>query len=249
MSPMLRVLGLTAAGMLLMLAALLGIGWQVQQARESAWQAQLDSYLLGHLRATVEDYLATGLQLEQMEALQDVIERDKSAFARIVAIDVFSPRGTVLYSTDTDSRGQHAPDSWRQHLAQAASWRSELPEQRQIGQRFDNDLGQAAGGIVVTLSTATPTPSLVQWKAWALTAAQWLAVAALALLAAAGAVHAGLRRLLRPYDEAARILRGGDSTADGELTQAAQRQHQHWALQDQQRAQARRELEALDGEL
>ena len=249
MSPMLRVLGLTAAGMLLMLAALLGIGWQVQQARESAWQAQLDSYLLGHLRATVEDYLATGLQLEQMEALQDVIERDKSAFARIVAIDVFSPRGTVLYSTDADSRGQPAPDPWRQQLAQTGSWHNDLPEQRQIGQRFDNDLGQAAGGIVVTLSTATPTPSLVQWKAWALTAAQWLAVAALALLAAAGAVLGGLRRLLRPYDEAARILRGGASAASDDLAQAARRQYQGWAAQGQHLAQARRELEALDGEL
>ena len=249
MSAPLRVLALTLAGVLLLLAVLLGVGWQSQQARQQAWQHQLDAYLLGHLRSTVEDYRATGLQLEQMQALQDVIERDKNAFARIVAIDVFNPRGTVLYSTDADNRGQRAADSWLQHLVQTGPWRSALPEQRQIGQRFDNDLGQAAGGVVVTLSTASATPSLVQWKAWALMAAQWLAVAVLALLAAGAAIHAALRRLLNPYDEAARILQGAASADTGALAQAARHQHRQWATRTGRQLQARRELEALDGEL
>ena len=58
MSAPLRVLALTLAGVLLLLAVLLGVGWQSQQARQQARQHQLDAYLLGHLRSTVEDYLA-----------------------------------------------------------------------------------------------------------------------------------------------------------------------------------------------
>ena len=76
-----------------------------------------------------------------------------------------------------------------------------------------------------------------------------IGVAVLALLAAGAAIHAALRRLLNPYDEAARILQGAASADTGALAQAARHQHRQWAMRTGRQLQARRELEALDGEL
>lgn len=247
MTPISRVATLAVAGALALLVALAGVGWQLDQARRHEWQAQVDGYLLQHLRTTTEDYLAIGLQLDQMNALQNVIEREKSAFAQIVAIDVFSASGTVLYSTDVDNRGQQAPEDWRQRLTQATAWQLESSNLRQVGLRFDNDLGQAAGAVVVTLSTVISPATLVQWKEQAQSAVQWLLFALLVVLVAGGGTYVALARMLRPYDDAARTLQGGKPRTEGALVQAARRQIERWNERRERYQQAREQLEALDG--
>lgn len=250
-----QLLALGLAGLLLLLAGLLGLGWQAGQARQAELQAQLDSHLLRQLQSSAENYLATGLSLEQMQAMQDIIEREQSAFASVVAIDVFSAAGTVLYSTDTDSRGQSAPAGWREQLAHRAPWTVLAPQQRTIGQRFDNDLGQPAGGIAVTLSTARPPPSLLQWRARVQQGLHWLLLAVLAAGATAGLLALGLHRLLAAYKNATRILQAGttapppqDGANNDPLAQAARQQQQRWTARQRRIRQARAALEALDHE-
>ena len=246
-----RILALAlaaACALVLLLWALVQYAGQQQQAQRSA---QRDAYLLRHLRTSAENYLATGLQLEQMRALQDMVEREQAAFADIVSIDVFSPGGTVLYSTDAGSRATAVPPSWLQLLVSEQPWQAAAVGQRQIGQRFDSDLGQAAGGIVIMLSTAPAPATLAQWYERSRQLLRWLALGLLAALATLAGMHAGLRRLERPYDAAAALLRGAQERAPGEadpLARAALCQRQAWQQGQQHCRQTLQQLEALDHE-
>lgn len=245
----LRIQAIVLAGVLALLAAQLLITAQAERSRQADIAAQLDGHLLQSLRATTENFLATGLQLEQMDALQGVIEREQAAFARIVAIDVFAASGSVLYSTDADSRGRPVPEEWRQHLAEDRPWRGESLLLRQIGQRFDNDLGQAAGGIVVTLSTASEQDTLERWKESGQRLLRWLLLAALSVAAAWAGIYWGLRHLLRPYREAGRILHGAADAKDTPLAQAATRRYAHWLAAREDCRQRMARLEEMDHEI
>lgn len=247
-----RIYTLALAALLALLAALALLAQQAGQSRQAAVEAQLDGYLLRSLRTSAESTLATGLQLDQMEALQSVIEREHAAFARVIAIDIFSAGGTVLYSTDLDSRGTPVPPQWRNHLLQDAPWQSASLMQRQVGQRFDNDLGQAAGGIVVTLSTAPSEETLAQWQERGQQILQGLVLTTLALAATLGGLYGGLRRLLRPYADATRLLRGSTAVRAQArahpLAQAAGRRREQQSQARQRCQQAMAQLEALDHE-
>lgn len=244
-----RIHAIVLACLLALLAALLLLTQQAERSRQADMEAQLDGHLLRSLRATAENFLATGLQLDQMDALQGVIEREQAAFARVVAIDVFAAGGSVLYSTDADSRGRPVPDAWRRHLAQDRPWHTESLMLRQIGQRFDNDLGQAAGGIVVTLSTAPGPQTLEQWQERGLQALRWLLLAVLAALAAWAGTSWGLGLLFRPWRDAARILCGAPPARQGApLAQAAMRQRERWQAVRQHCRQRMARLEEMDHE-
>lgn len=185
-----------------------------------------------------------------MEALQTLIERERASFDQVLAIDVFAASGTLLYSTDPNALGSQVPPHWRQGLEQSTPWHTDGPAQRQLGVRFDNDLGQAAGGIVLTISTATPPLTLAQWKAHGQQALALLAAAALATLVAWAGVALGMRRLMAPYVRVARILQGQPPAPAQPpatpLEQAAHHTHASWAAA-RQRAQHRlHQLQELD---
>ncbi|WP_313073675.1 hypothetical protein [Melaminivora sp.] len=247
-----RILALVLAGVCALMACLWALGEHTGRLHRADMAAQRDAYLLRQLRTTAENYLATGLQLEQLQALQEMLEREQAAFSGIITIDVFSPDGTVLYSTDTGSRGGPVPGEWRALLAQQEPWQGAAPGQRQIGQRFDNDLGQAAGGIVLTLTTAKEPPTLMQWYESSRHLLDWLVVGLLAALAAVGLVQLGLRRLGRPYDAAARILSATDPPPEAAgqtpLAHAARQQRLAWQAGLQRAREGMEHLEAIDHE-
>ncbi len=245
-----RIVAIALLALLALLAALLLLDQQARQARQAEVQLLRESHLLGKLRSDAENSLATGLRLDQLEVLQQLIVREQAAFAGVLAIDIYSAAGTVLYSTDVGNRGAAVPEGWRERLAQPEPWHSETPGQRQIGGRFDNDLGQAAGGIVVSFSTAPARPALAQWYERGQQALHWLGLLALAALATAVVLYAGLRRLLGPWGQAARILRGepAASAPDSALAQAARRRRAHWEAERQRCQYGLRQLEALDHE-
>ena len=250
MNPRNAVLAIVLAGILAVLAGTQALTWGPARAAHQDQVVQRDSYLLHSLRTAAENYLAIGLSLEQMEALQGLIERERASFAHVQAIDVFAANGRLLYSTDLNALGSQVPPHWRDSLSNSAPWLREEPGQRQLGTRFDNDLGQAAGGIVLTIST-TPTPlTLAQWQARGQTALYLLALLLLTGLAAWAGVALGLRRLLAPYERVARILqdpaRPAPAPTDTPLAQAAQHTHAAWG-DAQQRAQQRlQQLQELD---
>lgn len=251
MSAWARLHAIVLLAVLALFAALLLITQQAGQVQAQEMQAQRDAHLLRKLRTTAENHLATGLQIDQLEAVQQAISRDFADFSGLVAIDVFAANGKVLYSTDAGNRGMPAPPGWREQLLQDGTWQSTAPGQRQIGQRFDNDLGQAAGGIVVTFSTAPPSPSLAQWSEQGRRALQWLAWLLGAALAAMGLLHLGLRQVLGPYREAVHLLREAPLAPEPSsvpLWQAAARQRVRWSEALQRQQQGMKQLEALDHE-
>ncbi len=245
-----RIHAVALLGLLAVLAALLLLSQQARQARDAEMQVLRDRHLLGNLRTEVENQLAIGLQLDQLQMLQPVIAREQAAFAGVLAIDIFSAAGTVLYSTDVGNRGTPVPADWRQRLAGPQPWHSQAPGLRQIGERFDNDLGQPAGGIVVTFSTAPARAALAQWYQRGQLALRWLLLAAAVGLVTVVALRVGLRRLLRPYDDAARVLQGLPSAPAGSsgLVRAARRRRAQWDEARQRCQQGMRQLEALDHE-
>ena len=250
MKPLVRVYVIALAAVLLLMGSLLFIDSQATRTREAQLQQVRDQYLLRNLRTAIENLLASGLQADQLDAVQQVIEREQAEFARVVAIDVFSANGRVLYSTDVGNRGMPAPQNWLAWLRQAPPWNADAPGQRQIGTPFENDLGKAAGGIAVTLSTVDEPATLAQWYERGQQALHWLTALVLAALATAGLVHGGLRHLLAPFGEAARALENEPASAGKTtpLTTAARARRAAWAAARQQQQQTMQGLEALDHE-
>lgn len=246
-----RVLAIAMAGLVLILMALLALVTHTESSRQLEVQSLRDSYLLNHLRATAENYLSMGLQLEQMQALQDVIEREQSVFEDITVIDVYSAAGVVLFSTQAGSRGAAVPATWKAALEQATPWTQTAALQRHIGQRFDNDLGQAAGGIAITLSTVPAPLTLAAWKQRAQAAVQWVWMMALACALLAASIYWGIKRMLMPYADAVRHLQGSavktmarkDRDGVQTLVQALHAQRQGDIAKAQE---ALKQLEALD---
>ena len=254
MSPRNAVLGIVLACTLTALASTQALIWWGARSAHDQRVVQRDSYLLHSLRTAAENYLAIGLSLEQMTALQSLIERERASFTQVQAIDVFAANGRLLYSTDLSGLGSQVPEPWRSSLAGSAPWRRDEAGQRQLGTRFDNDLGQAAGGIVLTVSTSASTSAvtLAQWQARGQAALQLLAVLALVSLSAWWGVTLGLRRLLAPYARVAHILQNHSAhpvpsaPRQTPREQAAHRTSAAWSAAQQHAQQRLLELQELD---
>lgn len=258
MSPRNAVLAIVLACTLSALASTQALAWWGARAAHQDRVVQRDSYLLHSLRTAAENYLAIGLSLDQMAALQGLIERERASFAQVQAIDVFTANGTLLYSTDLSALGSQVPAHWRSSLSDSAPWLREEAGLRELGTRFDNDLGQAAGGIVLSVATTTPALSVQQWQQRGQAALQALALLALAGLSAWAGTALGLGRLLAPYERVARILQrplqeplqepqpepSADTTTPLEHT--AQQTHAAWSAAQQHTKQRLRQLQELD---
>ena len=250
MNPRNHVLIIVLTCLLTVLGGTQTLAWWSARAAHENMAEQRNNYLLQSLRTATENYLAIGLNLDQMEALQGLIERERAGFSRVLAIDVFAVSGTVLYSTDPNALGSLAPERWRRSLTDTASWHNDEASQRQFGVRFENDLGNAAGGIVLTVSTAPIALTLAQWQARGQAALQILAALILAGLCTWAGVALALRRLLTPYKRVARILQGqADTTLDKATTaqeQAALHTHSAWSAAQQHARQRMLQLQKLD---
>ena len=169
------------------------------------------AHLLNTLKTTIETNLAIGLTLEQMSVLQALVEREKAGAADVLAIDIFAPDATLLYSTDRGAIGSPVGEEWSAQLAQVGTWQLDTPGETVLGARVDNDLGTAAGGIAVTIADSTQAGTL--WEDW-LPAAKRLAwVTALAVaLTLAGALTLN-HILMRPLRRATAVLGDPDAKA------------------------------------
>ena len=221
----------------LLIAGLSGMyGWTAARQR-SAVAEQRNLFLLQSLRSTTENYLATGTSLDQMASLQGLIDRERVSFPEVLAIDVFSAAGRVLYSTDPSSRGSLVPADWVAKLEQTGSWETLDPSQDQMGMRFENDLGRAAGGIVLTLVPQDRPWTLVQWREAAQDGLRLLALCLGCMVLASLLALLGLRRLLQPYRRASQRLE--HAAGDVPLT----------APRDALEHLAARAIQRLDGEM
>lgn len=231
-----------------MLAALTALYWNFSSSQAKQLAQERNHFLLQSLRKTAEDYLATGMTAEQMPAIQDVIDREKASFAQVLAIDLFTPQGRISYSTDAGARDVQVPADWVKKLNEAGSWETLDPAQDQLGMRFENNLGRAAGGIVITLQPADQPWTLSQWQRLGQLALYWLAMV---IISCSAAVCLGLwylHRGLQPYRHVARILNQATTshTLDTELQSATEQAAQHLQAEYAQAQQALRKLRELD---
>ncbi|RGE45672.1 hypothetical protein DZC30_06880 [Comamonas testosteroni] len=231
-----------------LLAALTALYWHFSSAQAAQLAHERNHFLLQSLRKTAEDYLATGMTAEQMPAMQDVIDREKSSFAQVMAIDLFTPQGRISYSTDAGARDVQVPADWVEKLSLEGSWETLDPTQDQLGMRFENHLGRAAGGIVVTLLPADQPWTLAQWQRMGQQALWWLMLAAACCITALCLGLWLLQRSLHPYHQAAQILNQGTVTPalDAELRQAAEQAAQQLQTEYAQSQQALQKLQELD---
>ena len=248
-----QLLALVLLSMLLLVAALTGIYlWSAASHRDQLAE-QRNLFLLQSLRGATENYLAMGSNLDQMSALQSLIERERASFPEVLAIDVYSASGQVLYSTDAGSRGAKVPEDWVLKLERAGHWETQDPAQDQMGMRFENDLGRAAGGVVLTLAPADRPWTLAQWRQAVVEGLRLLALAlACCLLAVLGAWW-GQDRLLAVYRRITlRFQQPEDGEpkpsdpAAGELEQLARQTTRNLSLELAQARLAMQRLQELD---
>ena len=246
MSVRVQLGGLMTLCMGLLLAAVTAVCLQFASAQSAQLASERNHFLLNSLRKTAEDFLATGMTPEQMPAMQDVIDREKASFSQLLSIDMFTPAGRITYSTDAGAFNTQVPADWVEKLDQTGAWETQDPAQDQLGMRFENNLGRAAGGIVLTLQPADSPWSLKQWQQAGVQALRWFA---LGVVSCAAALLLGLwqlQRSLLPYRQVRQILArttAPDSTANGSALQLASWQADRKLKQDL--AQAQQALERL----
>lgn len=235
MTPRAQLYALVLTCMLALTATLSGIYlWAAQEQRQELTQ-QRNHFLLNSLRSTTESYLAIGLDLEQMQALQSLIDRERDSFPQVLAIDVFSAKGQVFYSTDAGSQGLKVPEDWVQKLAENGAWETQDPTQDQMGMRFENDLGHAAGGIVLTLAPADNPSSLSQWRSRGIQGLKLLGLTLLGSAAALLLAMISLQRIFQPYRQVTAILKGQARHASPGTDKADSRPLEEMALTAQSR--------------
>lgn len=175
-----------------------------QQAIDQTRRAH-EEYILGNLRNTIEASLTLGLPLEQNASLQRLIEREKSGMPEIQDISIHSPSGRVLYSTDLGMLGAAMPQAWARTDATAKPfWCIDAQHARSCGIGLRDELGRDAGGLVLVAPHAAQAFSL---QAWLARGAPTLALAVLAVLISTVGVSLLVRRRLRPFHLAGRMLR------------------------------------------
>ncbi|NYE25920.1 hypothetical protein [Pigmentiphaga litoralis] len=215
---------LVVAVLAVLAATALTAGRASQRIRDDIERAR-GAYLLNTLKNTVDSNLAIGLTLEQMGMLQTLIEREKGGANDVLAIDVFLPDATLLYSTDRGVIGAPVGEDWVARLATDETWQIATRGETVLGARVDTDLGTPAGGIAVTLADddGSGNGDLALWtKAWPILQ-PLLPVAAVAVLLAIAAAMIVTTRMMRPFHEVALILSG--ASPDDSTTPAGSTEH------------------------
>lgn len=254
MSARTQITSIMVACAALLLATLAICCGYFAQVNDAQLASERNHFLLHSLRKSAEDFLATGMTPEQMPAMQDIIDREKTSFVQLMSIDLFSPAGRITYSTDPGALHTQVPLDWVEKLAQSGTWETQDPTQDQLGMRFENNLGRAAGGIVLTLQPSNAPRTLAQWQQ---IGTQFLYLTLLALACCAIALVGGvwqLHRSLHPYRHISRILTDKPTTAPvtlpsihhSDLSVAAMHAAHRLQQEHAQTAQAMGQLQELD---
>ena len=246
-----QIYALMLLGVTTLLLLLTAVCWHFSNEQSTALAQQRNEFLLQSLKKAAEDFLATGMTPEQMPAMQDVIDREKSSFPQLIAIDIFSPAGLINYSTDIGALGTQVPPSWLEQLSQPGTWSVQDATRNQLVMRFENDLGRAASGIVLSLQTTQAPGTLTQWQHTGRQALSWLGLLFGCGLAVWALTLWALRRSLRPYQYIHLILNQAPSAplvskASPELQRQAMQAVQKLSRDYAQTQQTMHRLQELD---
>ena len=144
----------TAAGIYLVVLG----GWLVDRSFTELREARL-TFVLFSLRSTVEANLDLGFGLRDVQQIQDLIEREKAADPTIEAIDVSTPDGVSVFSTDRGAIGDAVPEAWRRAQIDqrgASTWRAFDRGEAIFGTAIEGDFGQTVGQIAIEVVGEQP---------------------------------------------------------------------------------------------
>ncbi|GAB5467237.1 MAG: hypothetical protein Kilf2KO_02670 [Rhodospirillales bacterium] len=253
------------AGLLIGLIALLAVTalsvLSGQATHQGLRQLEIERlrFLVSSLSSTVEANLGLGLPIEDLPALQALLERDLDTEPNVRAIEIVGPQETALYSTERGAIGEAIPQSWREAIEDRHSdvWLAEDRGEVAIGEVVRNDFDQPTGHVVLIVAGEQVHPALS--LSLGLAALGWPAViltGALAFLLTLGVARLRLRAVTRGTEVwtenwTEESIAAADAQVDRHLptlkgASLRARRTRERALQDLE--SARRRLVALDNE-
>ncbi len=169
-------------------------------------------FILANLRTTAEANLSLGLRIDQLTVMQDLIERERAGNPTIRAIELFDRTGLSLFSTDRGAIGEPVADSWLRALSGLhpdGTWRLAERGDLLLGLVVENDLGEVAGSLVITVAAAEPVRRSREIAGF-VTLLGLITAVITGLLTLVAARYLG-RLATRPFDAATQLLAGQDS--------------------------------------
>ncbi|MGX1099741.1 hypothetical protein [Amorphus sp. MBR-141] len=177
-------------------------------------------FVLADLDQTIERNLSLGLPLSELQPIERILEQTVANNSELLAIEVLSPTGTALYSTDRGAVGEPIPPAWQRAIddrSPGRPWRVDHLETVVIGTSIENDFGQTAGWITLILDDSVQPPAGHLLPGILLRAAPYLVGGlAFALLLALGAgttLARHFRRLARQVDKQGELAADADPAA------------------------------------
>ena len=108
---------------------------------------------IGH---SIEASLALGLALDALPGVNSSLQANISRHPRVLSIEMFDERGTVLYSADESLRGDLVSEEWANAwiAGEESVWARVERDSHVVGLRVHNSLGHAVGSLALRYSRA-----------------------------------------------------------------------------------------------
>ncbi len=108
---------------------------------------------IGH---SIEASLSLGLALDSLPGVNSTLQANISRHPRVLSIELFDERGTVLYSTDESLRGDLVSEEWASawRVAEGSVWARVERDAQVVGLRVHDSLGRAVGSLALRYSRA-----------------------------------------------------------------------------------------------
>ena len=106
---------------------------------------------IGH---SIEASLALGLALDSLPGVNSALQANISRHPRVLSIEMFGERGTVLYSADESLRGDLVSEEWASawNVGEEPVWARVERDAHVVGLRVHNSLGHAVGSLALRYS-------------------------------------------------------------------------------------------------
>ena len=108
---------------------------------------------IGH---SIEASLSLGLALDALPGVNATLQANISRHPRVLSIEMFDERGTVLYSADESLRGDLVSEEWASawNMGGEPVWARVERDAHVVGLRVHNSLGHAVGSLALRYSRA-----------------------------------------------------------------------------------------------
>lgn len=127
---------------------------RVLERGENAVTAAHIRFILADLDQTIERNLSIGLPLNNLQPIERALEQAVASNKSLLALEVFSPTGIALYSTDRGAVGERIPEEWQHAIDDRVGdrpWQVHHLNTLVIGTSIENDFDQVAGWLALIM--------------------------------------------------------------------------------------------------